>query len=48
MADLVLVLIVFAFFGLCVLYIRGCARIIRNDEIGEPAVELTREVAEQQ
>jgi hypothetical protein len=47
MADLVLVLIVLAFFGLCVLYIRGCERIIRKDEIGEPTVELTREAAEQ-
>ena len=41
MADLVSVLIVLAFFGLCVLYIRGCDRIIRKDEIGEPTVELT-------
>jgi hypothetical protein len=48
MADLVLVLIVLAFFGLCVLYIRGCERIIRSDDIGELTVELTREAAEQQ
>ncbi|GAB7145981.1 potassium transporter Trk [Mycobacterium riyadhense] len=47
MADLVLVLIVLAFFGLCVLYIRGCERIIRHDEIGGTTVELTRDAAEQ-
>lgn len=49
MADLVLVLIVLAFFGLCVLYVRGCERIIRSDDIGEPTVEQagesTREAA---
>ena len=41
MADLVLVLIVLAFFGLCVLYVRGCERIIRSDDIGEPTAEPT-------
>lgn len=34
MADLVLVLTVMAFAGLCLLYVRGCERIIRRDEIG--------------
>lgn len=29
MADVVLILIVLAFFGLCVLYVRGCDRISR-------------------
>ncbi len=35
MADLVLVLTVMAFAGLCLLYVRGCERIIRRDEIGK-------------
>ncbi|MFZ0834655.1 MAG: potassium transporter Trk [Mycobacterium sp.] len=47
MGDLVSVLILLAFFGLCALYIRGCDRMIRKDEIGEPTVELSREAAEQ-
>lgn len=46
MADLVLVLTVMAFAGLCLLYVRGCERIIRRDEIGETTVELTRAPAE--
>jgi hypothetical protein len=36
MADIVLVLVVLAFFGLCVLYVRGCDRLIRSDGIDEP------------
>lgn len=46
MADLVLVLTVMAFAGLRLLYVRGCERIIRRDEIGETTVELTRAPAE--
>lgn len=46
MADLVLVLVLLAFLGLCALYIRGCERIIRSDEIGDSIVELTRHGAE--
>lgn len=46
MTDLLLVLIVLAFFGLCVLYVRGLERIIRSDETGRPAVEPTAEAAE--
>jgi hypothetical protein len=45
-ADVVLVLIVLVFFGLCVLYVRGCDRLIRGDgtdETTEP--EPVREVA---
>lgn len=45
MADVLLVLIVLAFFGLCVLYVRGCERIIRSDDIGKPTTEPTREAA---
>ena len=32
MADIVFVLVSVAFFGLCVLYIRGCERILRSNE----------------
>lgn len=32
MADVVLVLVVLVFFGLCVLYVRGCERMIRDDD----------------
>ena len=48
MGDLVLVFILLAFFGLCMLYIRGCERMIRSDEIGEPTMELSREAAYRQ
>lgn len=48
MGDLMLVLVLLAFFGLCTLYIRGCERMIRNDEIGQPTVELSREAAYRQ
>jgi hypothetical protein len=34
MADVVLVLVILAFFGFCALYVRGCERIIHT---GEPA-----------
>ncbi len=39
MADLWVVLTVLAFFGLCVLLIRGCDRIIGSDDMSELAVE---------
>jgi len=32
MADVVFVAIVVAFFGVCVLYIKGCERILGSDE----------------
>lgn len=43
MADVVLVLVVLAFFGLCVLYVRGCDRVIRGDGADETATETGRE-----
>lgn len=46
MTDVVLVLVVFAFFGLCVLYVRGCDRIIRGDGVDEATAEPVRETAE--
>jgi hypothetical protein len=39
MADAVLVLVGLAFFGLCVLYVRGCDRMIRGDGTDESMVE---------
>jgi len=36
MADVIFVLVVLAFFALCVLYVRGCERIIRDGETGGP------------
>lgn len=35
MADLIFVLVATAFFGLCVLYVRACDRLVRRDEEGE-------------
>lgn len=35
MADIIFVLITVAFFAICVLYIRGCERILRGAEEGE-------------
>ena len=32
MADIVFVLVSVGFFGLCVLFIRGCERILRGNE----------------
>lgn len=43
MADLVLVLVVLGFFGLCWLYVRGCDHIIRHDDISDSPSEPTRE-----
>jgi hypothetical protein len=41
MADVIFLLIVVAFFGLCALYIRGCERIIRGaDEAADVAGEV--------
>lgn len=42
MADLVLVLVVLGFFGLCLLYVRGCERMIRSDEISDPTAETVQ------
>ncbi|MCI2418422.1 potassium transporter Trk [Saccharopolyspora sp. K220] len=39
MVDVVLVLVALAFFGLSLLYVRGCERIIRGDEIGAATAE---------
>jgi hypothetical protein len=39
MADVWVVLTVLAFFGVCVLLIRGCDRIIGSDEGSDLAVE---------
>jgi hypothetical protein len=39
MPDVVFVLITLAFFGLCVLYIKGCERILSGAEDGDGAVE---------
>ncbi len=36
MADVIFVLVILAFFALCVLYVRGCERIIRDGETGGP------------
>jgi hypothetical protein len=45
MSDVVLVLVVLVFFGLCVLYVRGCDRMIRGDGVEATAdSELGREV----
>jgi hypothetical protein len=45
MVDVVLVLVVLAFFGLCVLYVRGCDRMIRSDGVEATAdSEFEREV----
>lgn len=46
MADLVLVLVVLGFFGLCLLYVRGCDRIIRTDENSDPTAEPAPAVAQ--
>ena len=46
MADLVLVLTVLGFFGLCLLYIRGCDHMIRNDDLGDCPAEPVREAAD--
>jgi hypothetical protein len=47
-ADVIFVLAIVAFFALCVLYVRGCERIIRagetGGEAGQTAHDLTREV----
>lgn len=43
MADLVLVSVVLGFFGLCLLYVRGCERIIRGDETSDSTTEPARE-----
>jgi hypothetical protein len=42
-ADLWVVLTVLAFFGVCVLLIRGCDRIIGSDEASELSVESDRD-----
>jgi hypothetical protein len=36
-ADVIFVLVIVAFFALCVLYVRGCERIIRAGETGGEA-----------
>ncbi len=37
MADIVLVVVSLAFFWLCVLYIRGCERLVKStEEVFEP------------
>jgi hypothetical protein len=35
MADFIFVLVAVAFFGLCVLYVRACDRLVRGGEEGE-------------
>lgn len=45
MADVVLVATVLGFFGLCVLYVRFCDRMIRHDDIGETVAESPVESA---
>jgi hypothetical protein len=43
MPDVLFVLITAAFFGLCVLYIKGCERILSGAEEGEgPAEEVAQ------
>jgi hypothetical protein len=42
--DVVLVLVALVFFGLSLLYVRGCERIIRSDELGAVAAEPVGEV----
>lgn len=37
MADIVFVLVALAFFGVCVVYIRACDRLVRGSEGGSPA-----------
>jgi hypothetical protein len=47
MADVIFIAIVVAFFGLCVLYIKGCERILRSgDEGSEPATGTTDTLGE--
>lgn len=43
MIDALLVLVLLVFFGLCVLYVQACDRMIRNDDISDPAAALARE-----
>jgi hypothetical protein len=44
MADVVFVLVILAFFALCVLYVRFCDRIITSGEPAGSADEASREV----
>lgn len=46
MADLWVVLTVVAFFGACVLLIRGCDRIIGSDDQSDLATDAPSEPAE--
>lgn len=41
MADIVFIVVALAFFGLCVAYVRGLDRLVRQSEEGEAAREAT-------
>ena len=41
MADIVFIVVVLAFFALCVGYVRGLDRLVRASEEGEAAQEAT-------
>jgi hypothetical protein len=43
MADIVFIVVILAFFALCVAYVRGLDRLVRASELGESAQELTEE-----
>lgn len=44
MADIIFVLIAVAFFGLCVLYVRACDRLVRKSEDTPEAASEVGEV----
>jgi len=43
MSDVLFVLITLVFFGLCVLYVHALDRMIRKDDIGDPATQPVQE-----
>ena len=45
MADVVFVLVIIAFFGLCALYVQGCERLITRGEAAESAGDAVPEKA---
>lgn len=42
MADVVFILVIAIFFGLCVAYVRGLDRLVRTSEEGEAAMEASQ------
>lgn len=43
MSDVLLVLVTLVFFGLCVLYVHALDRMIRKDDVDDPATEPVQE-----